>query len=55
MSITENHDFLHQQHTRLGNADLSFNDDIFNLALNELQDKVLSMGGKELSMAYGCG
>ena len=45
-------DFLHQQRTRLGNADLSFNDDIFNLALNDLQDKVLSMGGRELS-EYG--
>ena len=45
-------DFLHQQCTRLGNLDLSFNDDIFNLALNDLQDKVLSMGGRELS-EYG--
>ena len=45
-------DFLHQQRTRLGNADLSFNDDIFNLALNDLQDKVISMGGRELS-EYG--
>ena len=41
-------DFLHQQRTQLGNSDLSFNDDIFNLALNNLQDKVLSMGGREL-------
>ena len=45
-------DFLHQQRTQLDNADLSFNDDIFNLALNDLQDKVLSMGGRELS-EYG--
>ena len=30
----------------------SFNDDIFNLALNDLQDKVFSMGGRELS-EYG--
>ena len=43
---------MHQQRTRLGNNDLSFNDDIFNLALNDLQDKVLSMGGRELS-EYG--
>ena len=43
---------MHQQHTRLGNNDLSFNDDIFNLALNNLQDRVLSMGGRELS-EYG--
>ena len=45
-------DFLHQQRTRLGNNDLNFNDNIFNLALNDLQDKVLSMGGRELS-EYG--
>ena len=49
-SMAEN--FLHQQHTRLGNSDLDFNDNIFNLALNDLQDKVLSIGGKELS-EYG--
>ena len=45
-------DFLHQQHTRLGNVDLGFNDDIFNLPLYDLQDKVLSMGGRQLS-EYG--
>ena len=45
-------DFLHQQRTQLGNNDLRFNDDIFNLALNDLQDRVLSMGGRELSK-YG--
>ena len=45
-------DFLHQQCTQLGNNELSFNDDIFNLALNDLQDRVLSMGGRELS-EYG--
>ena len=45
-------DFLHQQRTRLGSNDLSFNDDIFNLALNNLQDRVLSMGDRELS-EYG--
>ena len=45
-------DFLHQQHTQLGNSDLDFNEDIFNLALNDLQDKVLSMGGRQLS-EYG--
>ena len=49
-SMAEN--FLHQQRTRLGNSDLDFNGDIFNLALNDLQDKVLSMGGRELS-EYG--
>ena len=31
---------------------IGFNDDIFNLALNDLQDKVLSMGGREL-FEYG--
>ena len=45
-------DFLHQHRTRLGNVDLDYNDDIFNLALNDLQDKVLSMRGRELS-EYG--
>ena len=45
-------DFLHQHRTRLGNVDLDFNDDIFNLALNDLQDKVISMGGRQLS-EYG--
>ena len=45
-------DFLHQQRTRLGNSDFSFTDDIFNLVLNDLRDKVLSMGGRELS-EYG--
>ena len=41
-------DFLHQYRTTLGNADLDYSDDSFNLALNDLQDKVLSMGGREL-------
>ena len=41
-------DFLHQYRTTLGNADLDYSDNIFNLALNDLQDKVLSMGGREL-------
>ena len=45
-------DFLHQQRTRLSDNEISFNDEIFNLALNDLQDKVLSMGGRELS-EYG--
>ena len=49
-SMAEN--FLHQQRTQLGNADLDFNHDIFNLALNDLQDKVLSIEGRELS-EYG--
>ena len=45
-------DFLHQYCTRLGNIDLEFDDDIFNLALNDLQDKVLSMGSRKL-FEYG--
>ena len=45
-------DFLHQQRTRLGNVDLGFNDDIFNLALNDLQDKVLFIRGRQMS-EYG--
>ena len=42
-------DFLHQQRTWLGNMELDFNEDVFNLALNDLQDRVLSMGGQQLS------
>ena len=42
-------DFLHQQCTRLGNVELGFDEDVFNLALNDLQDRVLSMGGRQLS------
>jgi len=45
-------DFLRLQRTRLGNVELGFNEDIFNLALNDLQDRVLSMGGRQLS-EYG--
>ena len=41
-------DFLYQQHTRLNDNNLGFNEDIFNLVLNDLQDKVLLMRGKEL-------
>ena len=58
LDICEHHkesmaeDFLHQQRTRLGNIQLDFNEDIFNLALNDLQDRVFSMGGRQLS-EYG--
>ena len=41
-------DFLHQQRTSLNDNDLG----LMNLALNDLQDKVLSMEGRELS-EYG--
>ena len=37
-------DFLHQHRSRFANVDLEFNDDIFNLALSDLQDKVLFHG-----------
>ena len=49
-AVTEG--FLHQHCTQLDNTDMEFNSDIFNLALNDLQDKVLSMEGRELSK-YG--
>ena len=58
LEIYENHkedmaeDFLHQQRTQHQDEDLEFNDDIFNVALNDLQEKVISMGGRELS-EYG--
>ena len=40
------------QRTFCINITLDYNDDIFNLALDDLQDKVLSMGvGNSLSMA----
>jgi len=58
MQIYENHkeamaeDFLHQQCTQHQDEDLEVNDDIFNVALNDLQEKVISMGGRELS-EYG--
>ena len=42
-------DFLHQQCTWLSNMDLGFDEDISNLALNDLQDRILSMGGWQLS------
>ena len=45
-------DYLHQQHTLHRNVHLEFNDDIFNLTLNDLQEKVISMGGRQLS-EYG--
>ena len=45
-------DFLHQQPTIHRNEHLQVNDDIINLALNDLQEKVISMGGRQLS-EYG--
>ena len=52
LDIYEHHkeeNFLCQQRTKLNDNDLGFNDNIFSLALNDFQDKVLSMGGRELS------
>ena len=43
---------MHQQCTKLNDNDLGFNNVIFNLALNDLQDNVLLMRGRELS-EYG--
>ena len=31
-------DFLHQHHTRLGNGDLDYSDDIFNLAFTRIDN-----------------
>ena len=45
-------DFLHQQRTLHRDVHLEFNNDIFNLALSDLQEKVISMGGRQLS-EYG--
>ena len=39
-------DFLHQHRTPLGNMELGFNEDVFNLALNDLQDRVHSFYGR---------
>jgi len=45
-------DFLHQQRAIHGDEHLEVNDDIINLVLNDLQEKVISMGGRQLS-EYG--
>jgi len=58
MEIYDNHkeamaeDFLYQQRTLHREEQLEMNDDIFNLALSDLQEKVISMGGRQLS-EYG--
>jgi hypothetical protein len=49
-SMTE--DFLHHHRINLSEDDLTFTDDMYNQALNDIQDKVLCMGGQELS-TYG--
>ena len=58
LEIYDNHkeamaeDFLYHQRTLHRDEHLEFNDDIFNLALNDLQEKVISMGSRQLS-EYG--
>ena len=49
-SMTE--DFLHHHRRSLAQDDLTFTDDMYDEALTDLQDKLLSMGGQELS-TYG--
>ena len=43
-SMTEDH--LYQQLTWLGKMELCFNEEIFNLALNDIQDRVFFMEGR---------
>ena len=45
-------DFLHQQHTIHREENLEVNDDIINVALNDLQEKVIFKRGRQLSK-YG--
>jgi len=58
LEIYDNHkeamaeDFLYEQRTLHRDQQLEMNDDIFNLALGDLQEKVISMGGRQLS-EYG--
>jgi len=58
LDIYDNHkeamveDFLHQQCTLHRDEHVEVNNDIFNLALNDIQDKVVSMGGRQL---HECG
>jgi len=58
LDIYDNHkeamveDFLHQQRTLHRDEHLEVNDDMLNLALNDLQERVVSMGGRQLS-EYG--
>ena len=58
LEIYDNHkegmaeDYLHQQCTLHRDVHLEFNDNIFNLTLSDLQEKVISMGGRQLS-EYG--
>ena len=50
VNMTEN--FLHYHHLTPSESDLSYTDDMYSQALNDIQDKVLRMGGQELS-TYG--
>jgi len=42
-------DFLHQQHVLHRDKHIEVNNDMFNLVLNDLQEKVISMGGRQFS------
>jgi len=55
LEIYDNHkaeDFLYEQHTLHRDQQLEMNDYIFNLALCDLLEKVISMDGRQLS-EYG--
>jgi len=58
LEIYDNHkkamaeDFIHQQQVLLRDEHMGVNSDMFNLVLNDLQEKVISMGGRQLS-EYG--
>jgi len=45
-------DFLYEQRTLHRDQQLEMNNDIFNLALCDLQEKVISMGARQL-FEYG--
>ena len=58
LQIYDNHkeamaeDFLHQQRVLHRDEHIKVNDHMLNLVLNDLREKVISMGGKQLS-EYG--
>ena len=58
LEIYDNHkeamveDLLHRQHVLHRDKHMEVNDDMFNWVLNDLQEKVISMGGRQLS-EYG--
>ena len=42
-------DYLFQQRYNVGNPDADYNEELYNLALFSLEDKVIMMGGRHLS------